>query len=224
MFTGLIEDLGEVVALERDGDGATVTVRTGLAGELAPGDSVALNGVCLTAAAVDGETFSAQAMAETLRRTSLDRLRAGAGVNLELALRAGERLGGHVVQGHVDGTARLLAVREEGFARVLELEIEPRLGRYLVEKGSVALDGVSLTVSSLTEAGFEVSLIPETLARTNLGSLEAGDLVNVEVDVLAKHVERLLASGQHGGAGPAPSLARVPSTPGAARPSDEARI
>jgi riboflavin synthase len=192
MFTGLIEDLGEVAALERDGEGASLTVRTELAGELAPGDSVAVNGVCLTAATVDGHSFTAQAMEETLRRTSLGRLQAGAGVNLELPLRAGERLGGHVVQGHVDGTGGVRATRADGFARVLEIEIEPQLGRYLVEKGSVALDGVSLTVSALTEDGFEVSLIPETLARTNLGALSSGDLVNVEVDVLAKHVERLL--------------------------------
>jgi riboflavin synthase len=192
VFTGLIEDLGEVVAFERDGEGAAVTVRTGLAGELAPGDSVAVNGVCLTAAAVDGDSFRAQAMAETLSRTSLGRLRQGTGVNLELPLRAGERLGGHVVQGHVDGTGTLLSMREDGFARVLEIELEPPLRRYLVEKGSVALDGVSLTVSALSERGFEVSLIPETLARTNLGALAAGDVVNVEVDVLAKHVERLL--------------------------------
>jgi riboflavin synthase len=192
VFTGLIEDLGEVIAFERDGEGASVTVRSGLAGELAPGDSVAVNGVCLTAAAVDGDRFRAQAMAETLSRTSLGGLRQGTGVNLELPLRAGERLGGHVVQGHVDGTGTLLSVREDGFARVLEIELEPALRRYLVEKGSVALDGVSLTVSALSEQGFEVSLIPETLARTNLGALAAGDVVNVEVDVLAKHVERLL--------------------------------
>jgi len=195
MFTGLIEDLGEVAALQRDGDGAAVTVRTALAAELAPGDSVAVNGVCLTASRVDADSFSAQAMAETLRRTSLGRLQAGDGVNIELPLRAGERLGGHVVQGHVDGTGTLRGTREDGFARVLEIELEPQLGRYLVEKGSVALDGVSLTVSALLgDDAFEVSLIPETLSRTNLGALAAGDVVNVEVDVLAKHVERLLGA------------------------------
>jgi riboflavin synthase len=167
-------------------------VRTGLAEELAPGDSVAVNGVCLTAAAVDGDTFTAQAIEETLRRTSLGGLRAGASVNLELPLRAGERLGGHVVQGHVDGTGTVRATREDGFARVLEIDLEPQLGRYLVEKGSVALDGVSLTVSALGDDAFEVALIPETLARTNLGAVVAGDAVNVEVDILAKHVERLL--------------------------------
>jgi riboflavin synthase len=192
MFTGLIEDLGQVVAFERDEDGAAVIVRTGLAGQLAPGDSVAVNGVCLTAAEVDGDSFRAEAMAETLRRTSLGRLQAGAGVNLELPLRAGERLGGHVVQGHVDGTGTVRSLREDGFARVLEIELDPPLRRYLVEKGSVALDGVSLTVSALGDDGFEVSLIPETLGRTNLGALAVGDVVNVEVDVLAKHVERLL--------------------------------
>jgi riboflavin synthase len=194
VFTGLIEDLGELLAVERDSDGAVVTVRSGLARELAPGDSVAVNGVCLTAAAVDDDTFRAAAMEETLRRTALGRLQPGAGLNLELPLRAGERLGGHIVQGHVDGTGIVRSARDDGFARVLEIELEPQLARYLVEKGSVALDGVSLTVSALGDDAFEVSLIPETLARTNLGRLSAGAAVNVEVDVLAKHVERLLGA------------------------------
>jgi riboflavin synthase len=133
-------------------------------------------------------------MHETLQRTALDALEVGSRVNLELPLRAEDRLGGHVVQGHVDGTASVRAVREEGFSRVLELECEQRLLRYLVEKGSVALDGVSLTVSALHDDGFSVSLIPETLERTTLGSLRPGAAVNVEVDILAKHVERLLAA------------------------------
>lgn len=192
LFTGLIGDLGEVCTLQRDGSGATLRVRTGLAGELAPGDSIAVNGVCLTAASVEHDQFSAQAMGETLERSTLGSLQAGWRVNLELALRAGDRLGGHIVQGHVDGTALVAAVRPDGFARVLSLEIDPALGRYLVHKGSVAVDGVSLTVSALHEGAFEVSLIPETLQRTNLGLLRAGASVNVEADILAKHVERLL--------------------------------
>ena len=133
-------------------------------------------------------------MNETLRRSSLGALEAGQGVNLELALRAGDRLGGHVVQGHVDGTGSIGAIREEGFSRVLEIEIEPDLARYLVEKGSVAIDGVSLTVSALSDDGFSVSLIPETLKRTNLGKVQEGAPVNIEVDILAKHVERLLGA------------------------------
>jgi riboflavin synthase len=192
MFTGLIGDLGSVTVLERDGDGATLEIRSALAGALAEGDSIAVNGVCLTATALADGSFRTQAMRETLERSSLGALQVGAPVNLELPLRAEDRLGGHVVQGHVDGTGTVRAAREEGFSRVLEIDVEPRLARYLVEKGSVAVDGVSLTVSALHEHGFAVSLIPETLQRTNLGAIREGSLVNIEVDILAKHVERLL--------------------------------
>jgi riboflavin synthase len=194
MFTGLVSDLGRVVALQEGDDGAVLEVATALAGELGVGDSVAVNGVCLTATAVSPEAFSAQAMRETLARTSLGRLQAGSAVNLELALRADGRLGGHIVQGHVDATGTVSGWREEGFARVLAVSAAPGVLRYLVEKGSIAIDGVSLTVSRLNEAGFEVSLIPETLQRTTLGTLEIGEEVNLEVDVLAKHVERLVAA------------------------------
>jgi len=192
MFTGLIEDLGLVRSVREDADGATIEVASALAPQIAEGDSVAVNGVCLTATELTPESFAAQAMHETLRRSSLGSLQAGSPVNLELALRAGARLGGHIVQGHVDGTAAIAGVREEGFSRVLDFELDAELLRYLVEKGSVALDGVSLTVSELREDGFSVSLIPETLQRTNLGGVQAGDRVNIEVDVLAKHVERLM--------------------------------
>jgi riboflavin synthase len=192
MFTGLIAEVGSVAALEQGDDGATLQIHSGLAGELSEGASIAVNGVCLTATDVGGGGFSAQAMIETLRRSSLGRLRPGARVNLELALRADDRLGGHVVQGHVDGVGTVRALREEGFSRVLEIETGPALARYLVEKGSVAVDGVSLTVSALAPDGFSVSLIPETLERTNLGELAEGAVVNIEVDILAKHVERLL--------------------------------
>jgi riboflavin synthase len=199
MFTGLIEDLGRVVAVREGEDGATIDVQTELAPQIAEGASVAVNGVCLTAVKLTADGFSAQAMHETLRRCTLGALRAGSPVNLELALRADARLGGHIVQGHVDGTATVTGVREEGFACVLDLEVDDGrahsggdLLRYLVEKGSIALDGVSLTVSELRDDGFSVSLIPETLQRTNLGGLHVGDRVNVEVDVLAKHVEKLM--------------------------------
>ncbi len=192
MFTGLIADLGSVAAIERDEDGATLEIESTLADELSEGASVAVNGVCLTATAVGERDFHAQVMNETLRRSSLGQLRPGARVNLELALRAQDRLGGHVVQGHVDGTGIVCAIREEGFARVLEIEVDSQLSRYMVEKGSLALDGVSLTVSALREGGFAVSLIPETLRRTSLGELRGGAIVNIEVDILAKHVERLL--------------------------------
>jgi riboflavin synthase len=192
VFTGLISDLGTVWLLEPGEAGAAVRIGTGLADELAAGDSIAVNGVCLTASEVGREEFAAQIMAETLARTSLGTLHGGMRVNLELPLRASDRLGGHVVQGHVDGTGTVLGVRGDGFARVLEIDADPRLARYLVEKGSVAVDGVSLTVSGVGERGFSVSLIPETLRRTNLGGLGEGAVVNLEVDILAKHLERLL--------------------------------
>jgi riboflavin synthase len=197
MFTGLIADLGTVGAVERDEDGATLDISTGLAGEIAEGDSVAVNGVCLTATAVREDGFRAQAMIETLRRSSLELLRVGSQVNLELALRADGRLGGHIVQGHVDGAGTIVGVRGEGFARIVDVEVEDDLARYLVEKGSVALDGVSLTISEARDGGFSVSLIPETLVRTSLGEAKVGDRVNVEVDILAKHVERLMRTEAH---------------------------
>jgi riboflavin synthase len=193
MFTGLIADLGSVSELQSDADGATITISSQLAEQLHEGDSIAVNGVCLTATHVDRRSFQAQAMSETLRRSSLGALQPGTRVNLELALRAGDRLGGHVVQGHVDGTGTVTASRSDGFARVLQITSdEPQLTRYLVEKGSVALDGVSLTISALEDDRFSVSLIPETLQRTNLGSISEGYRVNIEVDILAKHVERLM--------------------------------
>jgi riboflavin synthase len=193
MFTGLIADIGGVTALDENEDGATIQIATRLARELDEGDSIAVDGVCLTATEVGDDGFAAQAMRETLDRSALGALVPGAHVNLELPLRAADRLGGHVVQGHVDGVGTVGAIDEQGFARVLRIaEDGSGLGRYLVEKGSVAVNGVSLTVSALRDDGFEVSLIPETLQRTNLGSIAVGDRVNLEADVLAKHVERLL--------------------------------
>lgn len=200
MFTGLIADRGSVRALVGNEQGATLRIATRLAAELGEGDSIAVNGVCLTATAVTEEDFSAQAMQETLRRSSLGALQVGAEVNLELALRADGRLGGHIVQGHVDGTGTIEAIGDEGFSRVLAIAFDgesgdtggPGLARYLVEKGSIAIDGVSLTVSALHEGGFSVSLIPETLTRTTLGKAAVGQHVNLEADILAKHVERLM--------------------------------
>ncbi|HEX4187621.1 MAG TPA: riboflavin synthase [Solirubrobacteraceae bacterium] len=192
MFTGLIADLGTVGSLELGDGGATLSVGTALAGELRDGDSIAVNGVCLTATEVGADRFTAEAMIETLERSSLGALEPGTRVNLELPLRAEDRLGGHVVQGHVDGTGVVAATREEGFSRVLEIDADAGLTRYLVEKGSVALDGVSLTVSALDGDRFAVSLIPETLQRTNLGSAAPGTRLNIEVDILAKHLERLM--------------------------------
>lgn len=194
MFTGLIADLGEVVGCERDAGGALLTIATPLASELSIGDSIAVNGVCLTATELGSGEFSAQAIDETLRRSSLSRLRPGARVNLELPLRVGDRLGGHIVQGHVDGVATVAAVEQEGCSRVVSVELPAELARYAVLKGSVALDGVSLTISGLENRLLSVSLIPETLRSTTLGQTALGDALNVEVDVLAKHVERLLGT------------------------------
>ena len=159
--------------------------------ELAEGDSVAVNGVCLTATAVDDGGFSADVMEETLRRTALGSLGMGDAVNLELPLRASDRLGGHIVQGHVDGTGTVESVADEGFARVVRIAAPPEVLRYVVEKGSIAVQGVSLTVATMDDEGFTVSLIPETLERTTLGALEPGAPVNLEADVVAKYVERL---------------------------------
>lgn len=221
MFTGLIADLGRVLAAERSGDCATLRVGTSLAGEIAEGDSVAVNGVCLTATLADAGGFEAQAIRETLERSTLGALAPGDTVNLELALRANGRLGGHIVQGHVDGVGTIAELREEGYPsretrafgagrfgdtseanvpligprfgqRVVAIDVDPELLPYIVQKGSIALDGISLTVSALRKGGFEVSLIPETLQRTTLGRAVVGQVVNLEADILAKHVQRLL--------------------------------
>ena len=187
-------DLGTVAAVDAADDGVRLRVTTALAGDLRDGDSVAVNGVCLTAVGADRDGFGADVMHETLRRSSLAEVAPGARVNLELPLRADERLGGHVVQGHVDGLGAIRAVREEGFARVVTIEADAALLRYIVEKGSIAVDGVSLTVAAVDGDSFAVSLIPETLERTTLGAAGPGAPVNLEVDILAKYVEKLLPS------------------------------
>ncbi len=194
MFTGLVSDLGRVREVQRNQDGVRLTVDTVLAAQLALGDSVAVNGVCLTATSVDDGGFAAEVMNETLTRSSLRDAGPGMPVNLELPLRASDRLGGHVVQGHVDGLGTVRSVVADGFARRVEVEPATDLMRYIVEKGSVAVDGVSLTVAGLGDASFTVSLIPETLERTNLGTAQPGTRVNLEVDVLAKYVERLVTT------------------------------
>jgi riboflavin synthase len=193
LFTGLVQDLGKVTAVDVTDDGVTLGVRTRLAGEIVEGDSVAVNGVCLTATAIADGEFRAEVMHETLRRSSLSEASAGSDVNLELPLRASDRLGGHIVQGHVDGLGVVRAVRDDGFARVVEVGAPPELLRYVVEKGSIAVNGVSLTVVDVGPDWFSVSLIPETLERTTLGNAAPGAPVNLEVDVLAKYVEKLVA-------------------------------
>ncbi len=188
MFTGLVADTGTIRAIH---DGR-LEVETALGAHLAEGDSVAVNGVCLTAVEPHTDGFAADVMPETLRRSALGPLEPGAKVNLELPLRAGDRMGGHVVQGHVDGTGEVSELRDEGNARVVRIAAAPDLLRYVVEKGSIAVDGVSLTVSAVEDDWFEVSLIPETLERTTLGAAAYGHRVNIEVDVLAKYVEKLV--------------------------------
>jgi riboflavin synthase len=190
LFTGLVQELGTVERLERSYDGVTLTVSASLSGGLTRGDSVAVNGVCLTAASVLADGFTAEVVNATLERTSLGAVEPGAAVNLELPLRASDRLGGHIVQGHVDGMGAVVGVADDGFARRVEIAAPPELLRYVVETGSIAVDGVSLTVAGIGERSFTVSLIPETLDRTNLDGLRAGTKVNVEVDVLAKYVEK----------------------------------
>lgn len=193
MFTGLVEDVGTVESVEKTGEGATLRIATKLASEIAEGDSVAVNGVCLTATDVDPNGFAIDAMNQTLNVTALGGLDAAARVNLELALKASDRLGGHIVQGHADGIGEVLSVEEDGFARRLRVQLRPDLLRHVVAKGSIALNGVSLTVADLGDSWVAVSLIPETLERTNLGEVASGNELNVECDVVAKYVERLMA-------------------------------
>jgi riboflavin synthase len=192
MFTGLVQGLGTIEQEAPSEEGVRLTVASPLAAELAEGDSIAVNGVCLTATDVDGGRFAADVMNETLARTSLQAVGRGTAVNLELPLRASDRLGGHIVQGHVDGIGTVLSAADDGFARRIEVEAPDEILRYVVDKGSIAVDGVSLTVASVAERSFNVSLIPETLTRTNLGVAEPGTQVNLEVDVVAKYVERLV--------------------------------
>ena len=179
-------------SVELSAGGARLAISTRLGAELRAGDSVAVNGVCLTAVDPSRDGFGADVMGETLRRSSLGPLGPGHAVNLELPLRAGDRLGGHVVQGHVDGTGSVEAVSEDGFARVLRIVAPPELLRYVVERGSIGVDGVSLTVTEVGADAFAVSLIPTTLGLTTLGIKQVGDPVNLEVDVIAKYVEKLL--------------------------------
>jgi riboflavin synthase len=196
VFTGLVQGVGAVAGVERSQDGARVTIASPLVAELSAGDSIAINGVCLTAVTLRDGSFAADAMNETLERSSLGDLALGSEVNLELPLRATDRLGGHVVQGHVDGVGEVAEQHDDGFARRIRFAAPPEVLRYVVEKGSIAVDGVSLTVADVDERSFTVSLIPETLQRTNLGKLEAGSRVNLEVDVLAKYVEKLMVTAQ----------------------------
>ena len=197
MFTGIIEELGVVEGLEDQGDAVRLTVRGAhVTTDARLGDSIAVNGCCLTVAERGGETFTADVMRETLDKTSLGVLGPGSRVNLERAVTPTTRLGGHIVQGHVDGTASVVRRSPSEHWEVVEISLPSGLGRYVVAKGSITVDGISLTVVDVGDDSFTVSLIPETLARTTLGSKEAGDPVNLEVDVVAKYVERLLTHSE----------------------------
>ncbi|MBA2475132.1 MAG: riboflavin synthase [Actinobacteria bacterium] len=195
MFTGIVRELGRVLSHEGGEGGVRLRIEApASAAGLQVGDSVAVNGCCLTATAVEDGCLAFEAVPETLRRTSLGRLGEGARVNVEAALRAGEPLGGHYVQGHVDAVGSVRSVLPEGMGKRLWVDVPPEVLRLCVEKGSLAVEGVSLTVAALDERGLSVALIPHTLAGTTLGALQPGDAVNLEADVLAKYVERLLES------------------------------
>ena len=201
MFTGIVAELGEVAGIEQRGDAARLTIRGSTEG-VSPGDSIAVNGVCLTVAGLLNGTFTADVMGETLDRSSLGSLRAGAPVNLEQSVRLADRLGGHLVQGHVDGTGTIISRSPAEHWDQVRISLPASISRYVVHKGSIAVDGISLTVSALGpppengadgDSWFEVCLIPETLKRTAMGTRQPGEVVNLEVDVIAKYVERLLS-------------------------------
>ena len=205
MFTGIVEDLGEVEAIEHEGDSARICIRsTTVTADARPGDSIAVNGVCLTVTGLTGPAgsqpgptgFIADVMGETLRLTSLRDIAPGTRVNLERSVRVTDRLGGHLVQGHVDGTGTILSRSPQEHWDVVRISLPKDMGRYVARKGSITVDGISLTVSNTSDGWFEVSLIPETLKRTTLGARQPGDLVNLEVDVIAKYVEKLLGGTQ----------------------------
>ena len=194
MFTGIVRERGRVVSADRNGGGVRLRISAAETAQAAPGDSISVGGCCLTVTRADGEALEFDAVPETLERTTLGALEPGAEVNLEPALRAGDPLGGHFVQGHVDGRARVAALDPDGPGARLRLELPAELYRYCVEKGSIAVDGVSLTIAALHDDGAELALVPFTLEHTTLGALVPGDEVNVEVDLLAKYAERLASA------------------------------
>jgi len=211
MFTGIIEEIGRITRVERTADAARLTVHGPLAvSDARHGDSISVNGVCLTVVDRDDDSFTADVMAQTLAMSTLDDVREGDRVDLERAAKVGDRIGGHIVQGHIDGTAEVVEVRPGEAWRVLRFAIDPQHARLVVDKGSVALDGVSLTVSAVGDDWFEVSLIPETLAATTLGDRVVGDRVNLETDILARQVERMLRLGAHDDL---PSSVATPAAP-----------
>jgi riboflavin synthase len=199
MFTGIIEELGRVRSLEKRGEGVRIRVEARVVSEgTREGDSIAVNGVCLTALDVERGSFAADGSRETLQRSTLGRLRAGSFVNLERAVTPQTRLGGHIVQGHVDARGRFLLAEDHGGSWTVRISYPKEIAQYLVFKGSVAVEGISLTIAALAEEHFEIAVIPKTWAVTNLSRLRVGDEVNLEADVIAKYVERILAVGKSG--------------------------
>jgi len=192
LFTGIIQDVGRVTAMERSGDLAVVTIESELVPQLSIGGSIAVNGTCLTAVSIEASKVTLEVGSESLARTSLGGLSVGTQVNLELPMKAFSLFDGHIVQGHVDGVGIIGSIESDGDSSRVRLEASPDLMRYIVEKGSITVDGISLTVASVDNTGFEVAIIPHTLAATNLGLRVVGEKVNLEVDILAKYVERLL--------------------------------
>lgn len=201
MFTGIIEELGRVRSVERRGDGARIIIEAlKVTGESKEGDSIAVNGVCLTALEVRKDSFAADCSGETLALSTLEHLHPGSPVNLECAVTPSTRLGGHIVQGHVDARGKFLSVEEHGGSWIVRIAFPPELARYLVFKGSVAVEGISLTIAGLRDEFFEIAVIPKTWEITNLSRLRPGDRVNLEADIIAKYVERILAlSANKGG-------------------------
>jgi len=193
MFTGLVQDIGSIESVEGGADGARLRIATRLGADIGLGDSIAVNGVCLTATEADASGFATEAMNQTLEVTVIGALEPGARVNLELATRADERLGGHIVQGHVDARGQFAGVEDHGESWTLRIKYPSEIARYLVFKGSVAVEGISLTIAGLTDEYFEIAIIPKTWDVTNLSHLKPGDDVNLEVDVMGKYVEKLLA-------------------------------
>jgi riboflavin synthase len=199
MFTGIIEELGRVRSLEKRGEGARLRIEAStVTTDAHEGDSIAVNGVCLTAIDVRSDSFAADGSRETLQRSTLGRLRAGSVVNLERAVTPSTRLGGHIVQGHVDGRGRFLSAEEHGGSWTLRIAYPKELARYLVFKGSVTVEGISLTVAALADDYFEIAIIPKTWAVTNLSHLRPNDEVNLEADIIAKYVERIMTVSRHG--------------------------
>ncbi|HWT02395.1 MAG TPA: riboflavin synthase [Pyrinomonadaceae bacterium] len=210
MFTGIIEELGRVRSVERRGEGVRLVVEARAVMEgTREGDSIAVNGVCLTAVDVRADSFAADGSRETLQRSTLSRLRAGSVVNLERAVTPSTRLGGHIVQGHVDARGRFLSSAEHGGSWTVRVGYPPDVARYLVFKGSVAVEGISLTIAALTDEYFEIAVIPKTWAVTNLSHLRPGDEVNLEADIIAKYVERILAVGPRDAGAPSLTVEKL---------------